>query len=124
MLQNLIFYSFKVWVTSVLVAPILYLVLRFCQNANYQISTNVLNQELEIYIVYVVFGGIFSFCTWLLFTLVIKIIVTFCSSIAQINYMIVVAGVLLSAGTFAVFLPFSFNIHDEFFYLMLSNCVL
>jgi hypothetical protein len=121
---NSILYSLKVWLTSVGLAPVMYLIIDSWQRENYYSTfTGFINQQIGKYIVCLIFGGIFSFLTWLTFLFIIKgLIATFPSS-QQLKHLIAVAGILLTAFTFALVLPETFNVHNEFFYLMLANCV-
>ncbi|MBD1385663.1 hypothetical protein IDJ75_10275 [Mucilaginibacter rigui] len=82
-----------------------------------------MNEEISKYAMCVLFGGIFSLLTWVIFLFIIKGLIASCPSSRQIKHLIAVAGIVLTAGTFALVMPEAFNVHNEFFYLMLSNCV-
>jgi hypothetical protein len=124
MKSNSFIYSIKVWLTSVAIAPVIYLLIESCLKRDYYPSiTDYMNEEISKYAMCVLFGGIFSLLTWVLFFLIIKGIILFYPSADQVKYVIIVLGVLLTTATFAVFLPPVFNVHNEFFYLMLANCI-
>ena len=101
MRSNSFIYSFKIWLTALFIAPALNLVV-----------DNVMRRQLEngigqvvldqfcLYLLFVLFGGITSFLTWLLLFLVIQIVVKGVPVIAYPKYIIMVAGVLLTIGTF------------------------
>jgi hypothetical protein len=119
-----ILYSLKVWLTSVLLAPVIYLVIQACLSKVYQLDfITMLNDQIAQYAVLVMFGGLFSLCTWLAFFLsVIGLILCF-PSYSHLKYVIAVLGVLFTAGTFRFFLPESYGMQSEFFPLMLANCI-
>jgi len=83
---------------------------------------NFVSQQISVYAACVIFGAIFSFFTWILFVLIIKGIITCFSQFRQLKLVIALIGVGLTIGTFALALPETFNIHNEFFFLMLANC--
>ena len=120
--SNSIIYSLKIWLTSVLLAPVIYIVaISFKQN-HQDFSTLILDQ-LSIYLICIFFGSFLSFFTWLLFLLSIKATTLYAYSIKQCKFIISFIGVLLTIGTFALFLSPSISIHDDLFSLMLGNCI-
>jgi uncharacterized membrane protein YedE/YeeE len=123
MQPNSFSYTLKVWLTSVFLAPVIYLVIESGTKTNsYLTLGDYMNEQIASYTICVIFGGLFSSLTWVLFYLCTKVILLFYAS-DHIRYFFVVLGLVLTAGTFAVFLPSVFNVHDEFFYLMTANCI-
>jgi hypothetical protein len=124
MRSNSLLYSIKVWLTSVIIAPVIYLLIESCLKRDYYSSiTDYMNEEISKYAMCVLFGGIFSLLTWVIFLFIIKGLIASCPSSRQIKHLIAVAGVVLTAGTFALAMPEAFHVHNEFFYLMLANCI-
>ncbi|MDB5125965.1 MAG: hypothetical protein JWQ85_197 [Mucilaginibacter sp.] len=123
MQSNSFVYSVKVWLTSVVLAPLMFLIIEICSNNRYHLnSTAFIDQQISTYAICVVFGGIFSLITWLLFFFIIKVITIYFPPVREVKYGIAVIGALLTFGTFSIFFPV-FDIQDEFFYLMISNCI-
>ena len=92
------FYSLKVWLTSVVLAPVFYLVIESCtKTSNYFTLGDYMNEQITSYTICVFFGGIFSALTWVLFYLSTKVILLFYSS-DHIRYLFVVLGLALAAG--------------------------
>jgi hypothetical protein len=121
---NSILYSLRVWLTSVFLAPLVFVMVETFKNQSYQPGfAGFISEKATEYLGCVIFGGIFSFFTWVIFILIIKGLITALSGYPQLKMIIVITGVLLSAGTFAVFLPESFRFYNEFFYLMSANCM-
>ncbi|MFA6247825.1 MAG: hypothetical protein WC615_12890 [Mucilaginibacter sp.] len=122
MQSNSFSYSLKVWLTSVFVAPVVFFLIDLCIN-KHTLSLGMYMNDAPYYLLYVIFGGILSFFTWLTFLFIIKgLIATFPSS-GQIKHLIAVAGTLLTVGTFAFFGRRVFDVHNDFFYMMLSYAI-
>lgn len=123
MQSNPFIYSLKTWLTSVALAPLMFLVVESCLSHKSYLTTEAfINEQLETYVMCLVFGGFFSLLTWLLFFLIIKVITIYLAITQQIRFVIAGIGLLLTLGTFAIFFP-AFELHNEFFYLMVSNCI-
>nr|WP_067062770.1 hypothetical protein [Mucilaginibacter sp. L294] len=123
MQSNSFTYSLKVWLTSVVLAPVIFFIIDASTNKYYPGFGNYFSNEFPFLIICIIFCGVFSFLTWVIFLFIIKGFIASWSPLRQIKHLIVVAGVVLTAGTFASVMPEAFNIHNGFFYLMLANCV-
>ncbi|SDE54855.1 hypothetical protein SAMN05216464_107119 [Mucilaginibacter pineti] len=120
--SNSFIYSLKIWLTSVFLAPLIYIVVTSFKE-NYQDLGTLISNQFSNYVMCVFFGSLFSFFTWVLFFLTVKITTLHASSIKQSKSIISLIGALLTVGTFALFLSPSISIHDDFFYLMVGNCI-
>jgi hypothetical protein len=123
MQSNSFSYSLKVWLTSVVLAPVTVLVTNLSTNDHYTGFASHLADAFVFYMLCMIFGGIFSFITWIIFLFIIKGLIAFFPPSRQLKHLIAVAGTLLTVGTFAFFGWRVFDIHNYFFYLMLANCV-
>jgi hypothetical protein len=120
---NSILYSLKVWLTSVGLAPAIFIIIdSFTGENNHSSVMNFVDEKITIYAACVIFGGKISFFTWILFILIIKGIITCFSSFKLLKQVIAGIGVLLTLGTFAVFFRV-LDIFNEPFYLIISNCI-
>ncbi len=122
MRSNTVLYSLRVWLTSVFVAPVVLFLTDLCIN-KHPLSLGRYMNDAPYYLLYVIFGGIFSFLTWLTFLFIIKGLIASFSSSRQLKHLIAVAGALLTVGTFAFFGRRVFDVHNEFFYMMLSYAI-
>lgn len=119
-----ILYSLKVWLTSVVLAPLIYIVIQACLGESYQLGFAAgLYEQIKEYALLILLVGLFSFCTWVAFILSIVGVSICFPSFRYLKYVIALIGVLLTAGTFEFFLPEAFSIHSEYFLLMLANCI-
>jgi hypothetical protein len=118
-------YSLKVWLTSVVVAPVIMLICNYAVTSAQQAPRYYSDPDLSFgYSAFVIFGGIFSVPTYIFFYLFIKITVNYSLSIVRIKSIISVLGVALTVGTFELFFSsLSKGPKDEFFYLMVGNCL-
>jgi len=118
-------YSLKVWLTSVVVAPVIFMICNYSAidelpRWQYNTSADFVNGYLAL----VVLGGLFSMLTYAFFYLFIKITVNSIQSMIRIKSMICVLGVGLTIGTFQLFFSsVTEGPKNEFFYLMISNCL-
>ena len=118
-------YSLKVWLTSVVVAPVIFMICNYSAidelpRWQYNTSADFVNGYLAL----VVLGGLFSMLTYAFFYLFIKITVNSIQSMIRIKSMICVLGVGLAIGTFQLFFSsVTEGPKNEFFYLMISNCL-
>ncbi|MES2265354.1 MAG: hypothetical protein V4520_01255 [Bacteroidota bacterium] len=121
MQSNSFSFSLKIWVTSVIIGPILFGLVQWLKGNHLWISEGApVLEQLYSYFLFVIFGGFFSIITWILFFLILKIITLYLYQVDIIKIIIAVLGMLLTFGTFAVFVPTQVNPNSEFFYLMLS----
>jgi hypothetical protein len=123
MQANSFSYSLKVWLTSVVLAPVISFIIDACTNKYYPSFGNYLSNEFPFLIICIILCGVFSFLTWIIFLFIIKGLIASCPSPQHIKHLIAVAGVVLTAGTFAFPMPEAFNVNNGFFYLMLANCI-
>jgi hypothetical protein len=124
MQSNSFVYSMKIWLTSVVLSPLFYLIIEAYLKGNQRSGfDDFISNQITTYIMFVIFSGFFSFFTWVLFLCIVKVITLYFPSVQLAKCIIVAIGLLLTAGTFAVILPESFNIGDHFFYIMLANCI-
>ena len=123
MQSNSFLYSLRIWLTSVGLAPVIYLLIRWYTERNDHSSLNdYLSGQITIYAICLVFGGIFSVITWVIFIFVIEMLVRCFPLLPQLKLIIALAGMLLTIGTFSLFFSFP-GFGNELFYLMLSNCI-
>ena len=124
MQSNVLSYSLKIWLTSVILAPVIYLIIDSCSKTYSNLNLNdFIDQQIQAYMACTFFGAIFSVLTWVLYYLVMKVIMLFYPTayIAKITF--ATLGALLTAGTFKLVLPETFNANDDFFPLMVANCI-
>jgi hypothetical protein len=118
-------YSLKVWLTSVVVGPVIFMICNYSAinelpRWQYNNGPDLLNG----YLVLVVLGGLFSILTYAFFYLFIKITVNSTDLIVCIKSIISVLGVGLTVSTFQLFFSsVSDGPKNEFFYLMIGNCL-
>jgi hypothetical protein len=113
-------YSLRVWLTSVLLAPLIYIIVQWVLSSNRFDPDSVLG----FYPIIVFFELIFSFVTWLIFWGITELTAIFLMKKSLRKWLMFIAGISLTAGTFLLFsLPVnSFSFNDISFDLMLSNC--
>ena len=126
MLVNIIKYSLKVWLTGVVVAPFLILIFIYCQD--YSLSMNFKESILPglgIYLICIVFELVFSFITWIVFMLAIRLIIKLPCTALKKTMAIFITGILLTVATFAsIMLPLGFfdNNSDIGFTIAMIGC--
>lgn len=115
------YYSLKVWLFSVFLAPLIYIIAESIYNPGAFIS----EPAIEIYILTVLFELAFSFITWLIFWMIIVIAIKYLSNKIIIKWLIFILGIILTVLTFISLSsgenPFSF--HDIYWGIMLYNCL-
>ncbi|MFA6247824.1 MAG: hypothetical protein WC615_12885 [Mucilaginibacter sp.] len=120
---NSILYSLKVWITSVVLAPVLYLTVNVClSKRNRTDFWDFILEQISIYGGCEIFGIIFSFFTWVLFILIIKGIITCFSVFSKLKFVIASVGLVLTIGTFWAFSSAS-RFVEGYYYLMVANCI-
>ena len=124
MQANSFSYSLKVWLTSVVVGPVMFFIIDLCINKQ-SLSLGRYINDAPYYFLYVIFGGVCSFPTWVTFLLIIKGLIASFPSSRQLKHPVAVAGALLTAGTFAFFGWRAFDVHNNFFCMMLAyaSCI-
>ena len=114
-------YSLKVWLSSVVIAPLIYSL------ASWLISINHFDPDssIDLYPIMLLFELILSFCTWLAFWCITGI--TRVSPLNKYSRRLILsaAGIILTIGTFLAFSLITYPVkpNDIFFMLMLSNCL-
>ncbi len=119
MVTNLL-YSLKVWLTSVLLSPVLYIVLIVIKNFDVSLR---LYSFGSTYILLVLFSFLFSFLTWFVFFLIIMVISNYACSETIARVIICITGMTMTAATFRLTIfQNGFTISDIYIYLMFANC--
>lgn len=115
------FYSLKVWLSSVFLAPLIYILIQWLGSPHRFESTAI----ISLYPIIILFELIFSFFTWLIFWAIIEISGMFLMNRLIRRWLIFIIAIILAASTFLVLCwpvaRFSFN--DIFFDVGLCNCV-
>lgn len=113
-------YSLKVWLSSVFVAPLIYIIAVWCFSSNNYDP----KPEFELYPIFIFFELIFSFVTWLIFWLIIELAKPYAENNTRKKWLIFTAGIVLTTCNFLPFmLPLDHTLYSNmFFHLMLSNC--
>ncbi|PAW93102.1 hypothetical protein CKK33_06190 [Mucilaginibacter sp. MD40] len=117
-------YSLKIWATSVLLAPLICFLIEAIVHSSVFFSVN---EALSCYPYIVIFGGMCSFFTWIIFFLLIRLSVTVIKSIRLIKYVIAATGVVLTFLTILIPVwllsdsPFELNI--AMIELLAGNCI-
>jgi hypothetical protein len=118
--SNSFIYSLKVWLTSVGLGPAMFIIFNICtHNRNHLNSTGFINMQVEIYEMSLMYGGLFSLPTWLLFYLIIKIIAVYYPAMPAGKSGVAIIGALLTLGTFALVFPI-LGFGPAFYYLAIS----
>ncbi|MDB5091529.1 MAG: hypothetical protein JWR09_5523 [Mucilaginibacter sp.] len=124
MLLNSFKYSLNVWLTSVVLSPVLYLII---QNYRETAAHHATDGEtvILIYTLVTIVGFFFSIVTWLIFLSVIMLVGRFITNEFAARSTICIAGIVLTVATFMLTLLQSglFNDNEGFVYLMLANCL-
>jgi hypothetical protein len=117
-------YSLKVWLTSVLLSPVLYLLIQsFVRGGDYLGGLYRENELFELYVALIMFGAIFSILTLLFFWLLILLIVRNTRPGNLRKWTIFLSGLFLTGGNFWVMNGTQYLFHDPdgLVYLMLAN---
>lgn len=120
MTTNLL-YSLKIWLTSVLLAPILYLIIMNLKDLGGTQQTGAVG---EMYFLLIIFGVAFSFVTWFIFFMLIMLISSYAPNEISARLIICVTGILLVLTTFMVTI-FNYRLTNDgdFIYLVAANCI-
>lgn len=125
MRNNALQYTFKVWVTSVVVSPILFAsLLSIRQIITVAELIDYGWRLIGIYLILVVLQLLFSFVTWIVFLLLVNIVSLIPLPNLLIKLIIFCLGVLLAIGTFMAlndFMAMAGN-DDSIVNLMYANC--
>jgi len=116
-------YSLKVWLTSVVVSPALFvMVLALAGKMDLAEMFREGLRGFSFYFLMVAFSFIFSFITWIAFLLVILVVNIHCKRHHLVKWLIFFSGMGLTAGSFLLVLGPHEIFHDEFGILMGANC--
>lgn len=113
-------YSLKVWLSSVAISPLIYLILNAC----FSQMRGGFFEQLEIYPMFVLFEVIFSFVTWLIFWAIVEVTRILPSSFSR-KLIIFIFSIILSMGTvLALFASeMRFSLSDMIFDFGIANCI-
>lgn len=116
-----LFYSLKVWLSSVFLAPLVYLFIQWWFSSKH----NYADPIFELYPIMVFFELIFSFFIWAIFWGIIEISGMFLMNSLIRKWLIFIVAILLAASTFLVLCwPVTYSsFNDIFFDVGLCNCV-
>ena len=120
MTTNLL-YSLKVWLTSVLLAPIFYLIIMNLKDFGGTQQTGAVG---ETYFLLIIFGFVFSFVTWFIFFILIMLISSYAPNEITARLIICVTGIVLVLATFMLTI-FNYRLINDgdFIYLVAANCI-
>jgi len=128
MLPKVIDYTLKIWLTCILVAPVIFLLILLIKN--YTLITDFLQLitfGLLLYSGLVILQILFSFITLLIFIAVVRLVLFVPVDGIVKTIMICIAGIVLTSATFFVtilhektFVEWS---NGEFFNLMFCDCI-
>ena len=114
-----LFFSLKVWLSSALITPAVFIPLQLFTTAGKQDLA-----EFAVYPFLVIFEIAFSFFTWIMFWALIELLVRLTNDRILRKIMISLMGVVLTFGTFKVFsLLDGSDSYMNFFELMVTNAI-
>jgi len=119
MTTNLL-YSLKIWLTSVLLAPIFYLTIMVLKDWG---GTQHAGAAGEMYFLLIIFGFVFSFITWFIFFILIMLITSYAPNEITARWIICITGVIMVVVTFMLTIFKNGIANDgDFIYLVATNC--
>jgi len=123
MLREAIKYSLKVWLTSVLVSPIIYFIIDFYQQTGrHYAMVDSIEWALPFYLLFVIIEAILSAVIWVVFAAMIGITLELVRVEQWLKPIMCLWGVSLNIGTFLLFArPRLNDPSDMGFILMVSN---
>ncbi|MDO3641602.1 hypothetical protein [Mucilaginibacter sp. L3T2-6] len=125
MTSNTFLYSLRVWLTSVVTAPILFILIEICRGRlSWQTPEVTIGSVINIWLFYAAFELFFSLATWFLFYIVITILARHILRPHLRMTIIFITGVLFTIVTFRVTLLQDgfFNDNNNYLGLMICNC--
>lgn len=125
MTSNTFSYSLKVWLTSVVTAPILFILIEICRGKlNWQIPGVTVGSAFNMWVFYSAFELFFSLATWFIFYLTLLILVRYVHETGFRKTIICLTAVLFTVITFRVTLLQDGFVNDNNNYLglMICNC--
>lgn len=126
MKSNALSYSFKIWVTALLIAPAINQIMVDLKKWRYHggISGYIsISDQLAAYFFCVFIAGIFSVVTWLLLLAVIYIAIGLFPLKVYPKYIAMGTGILLTIGTFQFVFGWLFHAKNDFDYFMMFTCL-
>lgn len=118
-------YSLKIWLTSVLGAPVIYIITtQALRQTDAIMGLATVQNILDSYIILVSFGFIFSLVTWFAFFLLVWIVASYCPSKLQKAFIFPV-GILLTGATFTLIFSTDilFTLSDTLTRMMYANVI-
>lgn len=120
-------YSLKVWLTSVVIIPLIFLIsVSFGQNLSKENIYEQIYRSAYLYGQILVIELIASFITWVVFLIIIQLTVIYCNTRIIRLSIISISGIFLTIGTFLLILPPSaytvFNIISDNGGLLVCTC--
>jgi len=125
MISSKFLYSLKVWLTSVVVAPILFSGIRISIPGLYrETGVELLSKFFESCFGLIFIELFFSFVIWLIFLVAVQIIVTCVSNEILRRWTLFITGLVLTMAPFIILMPWGeiLDITDFFTGIMLCNC--
>jgi hypothetical protein len=119
--SNSVVYSIKIWLTSVFTAPVIFISISALQSQNHY--DNPITRQLYLYGVCILMGALLSFITWMLFLLIIKVFIIYFYNIKAIKIITGVLGMLLTFGTFFVFLGLELFSDNGLLFLVMTYII-
>ena len=120
MVTNLL-YSLKVWLTSVMIAPVFHLVIMGIKHSD---GTEQAGEICRTYIMLTIFELLFSFVTWFIFFIITILIGSYAKNEIAARAIICAIGVIMVPATFMLTLPdYRLTIIGDFIYLIGGNCL-
>jgi uncharacterized membrane protein len=118
-------YSLKVWLTSILLSPVIFvLLLAVTQSVNIKELLKQGTELIALYLLYVAAQLAMSFLVWLAFWLIIRVIANIPCTIQLQKGLILFAGMILTIVSFTTVLSCFGMLNDGsgFINLMYANC--
>jgi|GEM_PF-1335184 len=125
MKNNALQYTFRVWITSIIISPFLFvLILMVKQLFTIRELLDDGTRLVGMYILLVVLQLLFSFVTWLVFLLLVNLVSLIPIPRLLIRLLIFSIGILLTIGTFMALDSFigSLSDRDSLINLVYANC--
>jgi len=116
-------YSLKVWLTSVLLAPIIFLFIDYFTSPRAQNNSQTdIDSLIQLYLAFVIAGAILSFITWLIFWGVAILTCRHTTNIIQRKLIMFFMGIILTILTFLLLFSSDEAFSSMPYGIMLSNC--
>ena len=114
-------YSLRVWLSSVMVAPLIYIIIQSYTGADKFNS----DAGMGMYPIIVLIEVMFSFATWLVFWGITELTAIYLTKPLIRKWLLFGVAMLATIGTFLLIarMDIRISIHDITFDMMLSNCL-